>query len=280
MIIEKQVFKYQGKVIIEKVTIQPPFRHDYFLHNERCFIYFKEASVKVMSVELNDELKSNEAVLLQCGAYLEMLHDVGEKNVEAIAVHLYPETLKKLYINDLSELITKRKTVDETKIITSEDIITEFIESLEFYFNHPSLVNDDLLELKIKELVLLLIQTKNIDAIVDLVTEVYTSNSINIKNVVELHLYSNLSLEELAKLCHLSVSSFKREFKKEFNDTPKSYMNQRRIEEAKKLLVLPNMSISDIAYELGFNDPLYFTRLFKNKTGSSPSAYKKKNTKQ
>ena len=105
----------------------------------------------------------------------------------------------------------------------SQNIIAKFIESLEFYFENPALVNNDLLELKIKELILLLVQSKNVDSILELITDLYSSKTVNLKKIIDLHLYSNLSVEDLAKLSNLSVSSFKREFKKEFNDSPNNF---------------------------------------------------------
>ena len=109
----------------------------------------------------------------------------------------------------------------------------------------------------------------------DLMADFYSSKSINLKNVIELHTFSNLNINELAKLCNLSVSSFKRKFKDEFNDSPTNYFITSRIKKAKDLLVISTMPISEIAYETGFNDPLYFTRQFKKRVGSSPTAYRK-----
>lgn len=90
---------------------------------------------------------------------------------------------------------------------------------------------------------------------------------------------TQLSIEELAKISQLSLFSFKREFKKEFYDSPKNYINTLRIKKAKELLQLSKMSISEIAYEVGFNDPLYFTRLFKKKVGTSPTSFRSINMK-
>ena len=118
-----------------------------------------------------------------------------------------PDVLKKLYTGDLPKIIKKQSDSKSSQVIVSSDVIARFIESLEFYFQNPSLVNDDLLELKIKELILLLIQSKNVDSILELVADLYSTNTVQVKEVIELHLFSNLKLEELAKLCNLSLSS-------------------------------------------------------------------------
>jgi len=192
-----------------------------------------------------------------------------------IVFHLFPDVLKKLYTGDLPKIIKKQSRSKSSQVVVSSDVIAKFVESLEFYFQNPSLVNNDLLELKIKELILLLIQSKNIDSILELVADLYSSNTIQIKEVIELHLYSGLKLEELARLCNLGVSSFKREFKKEFDDSPTNYINKRRLDKAKELLSITEMPVSEIAFEIGFKDSLYFTRLFKKKIGIPPTTYRK-----
>ena len=181
-----------------------------------------------------------------------------------------------MYQREFPTLINQRVKGSKIQKIFPENTISKFIENLEFYFQNPTLVNDDLLELKIKELILLLIQTKNAEPIVQLLSDLFTPKVVNIKETVNLHLFSSLSVEELAKLCNLSLSSFKREFKKIFNDTPSNFINTERLKKAVELLKVSDFTISDIAYDTGFNDPSYFARLFKDKMGMSPSTFRKK----
>jgi len=275
MKIHRQSFRYQNKVLIEKAIIKPPFKLERVFQNEGCFVYMKEREAKFLSSEDSLRVAAKEAVLLKCDTYfIDFIKESDHKTVEVIAIHLYPDILKKLYMHELPSLLEKQTYNAKTKHIVDQVVIAKFIASLEFYFQHPTLVNDDLLELKIKELVLLLIQTKNVESILELITDLYSSRTANLKEVISLHLYSNLSVEELAKLSHMSLSSFKREFKKQFNDSPSHYINTEKLKKAKKLLALSDLSISDVAFEVGYNDPLYFTRLFKKREGTSPSAYR------
>ena len=279
MITSRSTFKYQGQVLIEKMKILAPFRYEAIFQNSGCFIYFKERGSKLLSSEVNAQLKSNEAVLLKCGNhFVDLLRETDDDQVEIIAIHLYPEVLKKLYTGDLPAIVKKQNNNKGSQVIVSSNVIAKFIESLDFYFQNPSLVNNDLLELKIKELILLLVQSKNINSILELVADLYSANTVQVRKVIELHLFSNLKLDQLAKLCNLSLSSFKREFRKEFNDSPTNYINNKRLEKAQTLLTITNLSISEVAYETGFQDSLYFTRLFKNKIGIPPTLYRVKNS--
>ena len=85
-----------------------------------------------------------------------------------------------------------------------------------------------------------------------------------------------LPLDKYASMCNLSKSSFIRYFHKVKNTTPAKYFVQLKISNAQLLLTNTNLSISEISYELAFDDPLYFSRVFHNLTGKSPSDYRKK----
>jgi len=83
----------------------------------------------------------------------------------------------------------------------------------------------------------------------------------------------------LAKLSNLSLSSFKREFKKTYNDSPQSYINTKRLKKAQTLLLNTNLAIGEIAFDIGFNNPQCFTHLFTKNTGIAPSDFRNQNSK-
>lgn len=205
---------------------------------------------------------------------MEILRNENHQEVEVIAFHLYPDILRKIYENEIPTTIIKNTTNIKSKKVVDFKIISKFVESLDFYFQNPTLVNEDLLELKIKELVLLLIQSKNVQSILELIRNLYSSRSTKFKDIISLHKYSNLTIEELAKLSQMSLSTFKREFKKEFNETPLNYLTKKRMEHALYLLSVSEKSISEIAFEIGYKDPQYFARIFKNKVGFTPSSFR------
>jgi len=93
-------------------------------------------------------------------------------------------------------------------------------------------------------------------------------------NAVENNLYNNLSIEQLAYICNMSLSTFKREFKKTFADTPAHYIKSRRLQTAKNLLLTTTDSISEIAYSIGFEDISTFSAIFKEKFNLSPSKFR------
>ena len=97
-----------------------------------------------------------------------------------------------------------------------------------------------------------------------------------IKQMLDDALFSNITIEEIAKKLHFSTVQIMREFSKYFNgETPYNYLLNLKIEMAKRFLVNTNMPASEISDMLAFNDPHYFSRIFKKKTGLSPVHYRK-----
>jgi AraC-like DNA-binding protein len=85
----------------------------------------------------------------------------------------------------------------------------------------------------------------------------------------------NFTSEELAKTAGMSLSTFKREFKKQFGISPGKWLREQRLYRAKIMLKNPDKNISDIAFELGYNDVAAFSKAFKSETGYSPSEFLK-----
>jgi YesN/AraC family two-component response regulator len=77
----------------------------------------------------------------------------------------------------------------------------------------------------------------------------------------------------VSNTCHMDSFQFSRAFRSAFGITFKEYLLRVRIKEACRLLEKPNIAVTEVAYLSGFNDPSYFSRVFKRFAGVSPSVY-------
>ena len=83
-----------------------------------------------------------------------------------------------------------------------------------------------------------------------------------------------ISLQELAEQFGMSTRTFNRRFKNATGATPLAYLQKIRMESAKDLLQTTNLTIGDIIYKVGYQDPVHFASLFKKHHGVTPSQYR------
>ena len=95
------------------------------------------------------------------------------------------------------------------------------------------------------------------------------------KQYIDESTYSNTTIEDIANKLNLSKAHIIREFTKSYGISPYNYLIEQKVAIAKKMLLLHNMNINEISIQLGFSDTNYFSKFFKNKTGVSPSQYRK-----
>ncbi len=102
-----------------------------------------------------------------------------------------------------------------------------------------------------------------------------------LKEFIQDHIDTNLTLKELSKAVEINPSYLSREFSKYFGDLSfGDYIRKLRIEKAKELIEGGGYSLTEIAYLTGFSDQSHFNRIFKKHTGKNPSAFKKSSPKR
>ncbi len=94
------------------------------------------------------------------------------------------------------------------------------------------------------------------------------------RGYIERNLHTRVTMEDAARYVALSPAYFSRLFKEKTGKTFSLYVNERRIEQAKRLLRKSELSLAEIAQQLGFENQQYFSRVFKKYTGSTPGQYR------
>jgi AraC family transcriptional regulator len=94
---------------------------------------------------------------------------------------------------------------------------------------------------------------------------------------IDAHLHESISLEQLAALLGYSVNHLLRLFKEAFGMPPHRYIVERRVEQAKSLLLDRNYSVADVAFLCGFSSQAHMNLLFKRLTGMTPGVFRRGN---
>ncbi len=92
--------------------------------------------------------------------------------------------------------------------------------------------------------------------------------------------YNKITVAELAEFCHCSETYLSRIFKRHTGVTINVYINKIRLEEAKNYLTTSQHSMAEIAGIVGFGDPNYFSRVFSQMIGISPTEFRRRFKKQ
>lgn len=95
-------------------------------------------------------------------------------------------------------------------------------------------------------------------------------------SMVKTHSLSPINLPDFAKLCAMSISSFKRRFQHIYGVPPAKWLTRVRLEHARSILLNGDLSVSDICRCSGFRDVSSFIRVFRRNYGDTPAALRKK----
>lgn len=186
----------------------------------------------------------------------------------------------KEYAGEVDNYSTGGDSNQSTIRVNNDVGLNVFFQSMQSYFSGTERPSEALLRLKLKELILsILVSSVNL-TLSNYFKTIASQESLLISEIMESNFRYNLSLENFAELCHRSLSSFKRDFQKQYNETPGKWLLNKRLEYSAVMLKNNNMNISQIIYECGFEDLSHFSRAFKNKFGVSPTQFRNNGVSQ
>ena len=90
------------------------------------------------------------------------------------------------------------------------------------------------------------------------------------------HFKQKITLASLSEQCYLSQSHLSHLFRAQVGYTPQQFLEMQRLNHAARLLDMTTQTIKEIATEAGFDNPFYFSLRFKQKTGTTPRAYRRR----
>lgn len=277
MILSYESYELKESKVFEKVVFRPPFKPSVTFEQEACFIYPINGEGMLYGGLEQGKVSSKESILMKCGSFVNHWRSAGNREFcEIIAIHAHPEVLNFVYEYNPPDFL-RTESANSTRVFTKipqKTVIDEYIKGLLFYFKNPELINDDLIVLKLRELILLLY---NIDypGIRELLKSLFDPVALSFKAIIQAQLYQELDIKDYADLTNMSISTFKRRFKTIFNDTPAHYITNKRLEKAAELLQLTNKRVTDVCYECGFGSLSTFSKSFSKKYQIAPSEYRR-----
>ena len=160
-------------------------------------------------------------------------------------------------------------------LVNGDVTLAAYFQSMLSYFSGTAKPAETLLTLKLKELIVSILLGGNNPELAAYFQSLLKSDAPPLSQIMEANFCYNLALEEFAKLSHRSLSTFKRDFRKYYNQPPGKWLLQKRLEYSAVLLKNPALNVSQVAMDCGFEDLSHFSRTFKEKFGTSPVNFRK-----
>lgn len=168
------------------------------------------------------------------------------------------------------------RAIKSAERVESDVGLSAFFQSMRTYFSGMEKPSEALLRLKLKELIVSVLTSGKNPALAAYFRQIGERDAPAVAEIMEANFRYNLSLEEYAKLCHRSLSSFKRDFQAHFQEAPGKWLLQKRLEHSAALLRNSKLNVTEVAFESGFEDVSHFSRVFKERFDVSPVAYREK----
>jgi AraC-like DNA-binding protein len=272
-----QVFKsleYKGKIVFSKAVLggfQRTPKH--FAADESCYLFLSKGYFNLRTPDKVLEFRQGDGLLAKCGNYFIESHTgAPAEPLEVVAAYFHPSIVKPFFPGDLT--FNNFKPDFDASKFPSNDLLRFFIESIDFLLENPSFCSEELVAIKLKELLLLLTRTDNAPSIHQFIASLFKPYEYDFRETIHQNALSNLSLSELATLCNMSLATFKRRFAEVFSESPAQYLNIIKLNRAAELLLSPEIQISSIVYDCGFESASHFSKSFKKHHGLSPSEYR------
>ena len=236
-------------------------------------------------VYINDECKvinSGELFIFSPGYHY--VENVCETVFEQIVFYLSPQAMKRIMIN----ITASNSIVDynphhrcnncyrrEFLTVRPSDILFDFFKSVNQYFKRNDFRENAVTQnIKLAELVFLILSGSN-ECIKTKVLELLDEpNTVFARQIYD-NIFNDISIETLAKQTNRSLTAFKKEFRKQFHDSPHRWFMNRRLNHAKMLVEITNMTISEVGISCAFTNISHFIKLFKQRFHTTPAVLRK-----
>ncbi len=246
--------------------------------NTNLISFLIEGNKELYHNDASQKISENQFVLAKSGNCLMSENLSTQKKYSSLLFFFNQNFITHFKSKHATTLLSKQKLIlaEKSFLVLEYDVfIKNFVMSLNQLLESENVVSDAFITLKLEEILLYLVQKFGSEVLFffDLENQKAERKNIKLQGIVERNIYSKLSLDELAFLCDMSLSTFKREFNKVYKMSPSKWIQERRLEKSAHLLSSKNERPSDVYHIIGYESLSSFTQSFKQKFGTTPKKY-------
>jgi AraC-like DNA-binding protein len=223
------------------------------------------------------EIGPDSVVLLKRGIYIMAEYLEKAKDFEALMLFLPVRSVREFVLQQKLDL-PKGKQERFYVVAPANELLAGFRDHYRVYFGKQLRDMEQLLLVKVQEVLLLLLATEQREQVMAFFSAMLHDEPEDLAYIVRTYLFQPLTLEELAGLSNRSLATFKRDFQRHFQLAPRQWINNQRLEHARMLLRTTDQSVTDIASDCGFESASHFIRLFRRAYGVTPQTMRAERT--
>lgn len=259
-----QVFDYKSSKELSKQQI---------VLNKNTFSFLIEGTKEVVFNNTSLAIDNLEFLIMKSGNCL-MTEKLSEVNNYRSVLLFFSNKLVLKFIQKFN--IQKNKPTKNKSVYAFyyDDFIKRIVKSLLDISKFSKVTQQKLLEVKLEEILLYLIELHGTSILYSLTANIDNA-SLKFIKTIENNKLKKLTLKQLAFLCNMSVSSFKREFEKQYLESPIKWFQNKRLEHAHYLLNKEHKTSSEIYFEVGYESLSSFIQAYKSKYLITPKQQQK-----
>ncbi|MFH7002048.1 helix-turn-helix domain-containing protein [Flavobacterium bizetiae] len=259
-----QVFDYSSSKGVSKQQI---------ILNQNTFSFLIEGTKEVIFDNSTLSIDDSQFLVMKSGNCLmtEKLSEVS--NYRSVLLFFSNEMVSK-FIRKIELEKIELKEYQSVFAFEYDEFLKRFVESLVDLSKLSKNLQNKILEVKLEEIMLYLVEKHGTDFLYSLSVNADNTTQKLIQVIENSHL-NKLTLKELAFLCNMSVSTFKREFEKHYSESPIKWFQNKRLEFAHFLLQQKQKNPSEVYFEVGYENLSSFTQAYKSKYGVTPKHHQK-----
>lgn len=285
-----QVFALPDDLMDGKVTARPDLIiHNYHtvdqhsvkakvIANKHVFSFLQEGEKEVHFYDRSVKFTPAQALLIPASNCLMSERPSHDKHYRAF-LFLFSDSNLTTFRGKYPFLFTADyKNLQDRSLFflfDQDEFVKSFIHSMQQILPNytASALSGHILQIKFEEIMLYLCDRYPQQFLPLLASLTANSFDLPLRQVVENNVYSNLSMEELAFLCNMSLSTFKRKFEEVYETPPARWFHLKRMQQAAFLLKHRNVKASEIHHKLGYENLSSFVQAFKKEFGKTPKVY-------
>lgn len=247
-----------------------PLKNEVFFE-EYAVIFILEGEKKFANPNQDAHVHKGNVLFVQRGYYL--MNESIDSNYKSL-VFFFNEKLLKEFVAQNLPIFEKAASISALEtgllVLNSTPTFEKFAESIFPYFQKKSAFQNQFLRLKFQELLLHLLEIDKTNQLKSILFSLYKGEKAELDFLLNSYYLKPLTIDELARISGRSLSTFKRDFQAQFNDSPANWIRQKRLEYAAFLLKNSTKNVSEISQEIGYESVSHFIKAFKEKFGFTP----------